>query len=116
MRQMTYSRDILLKSGLLLAMILKRLLVEDIGIINDALSRIPPSTTQSSKLSCSTNSLVQQGCADVIDQPEVIFDQWQQISGMRSLSAWVRVEFYKSGLLPIISAQADTFVGQLTNG
>ncbi len=60
MRQMTYSRDILLKSGLLLAMILKRLLVEDIGIINDALSRIPPSTTQSSKLSCSTNSLVQQ--------------------------------------------------------
>jgi hypothetical protein len=45
---------------LLLAMILKRLLAEGIGIINDALSRIPLSPIQSSKLSCSTNSLVQQ--------------------------------------------------------
>ena len=52
--------DILLKSGLLLAMILKRLLAEGIGIINDALSRIQLSTIRSSKLSCSTNSLVQQ--------------------------------------------------------
>ena len=40
MRRMTYGRDILLKSGLLLAMILKRLRAEGIGIINDALSRI----------------------------------------------------------------------------
>jgi hypothetical protein len=39
-------------------MILKRLLAEGIGIIKDALSRIPLSKTPSSKLSCSTNSLV----------------------------------------------------------
>jgi hypothetical protein len=43
-----------------LATILKRLLAEGIGIINDALSRIPMSTIPGSKLSCSTNSLVQQ--------------------------------------------------------
>ena len=55
---MTCGWDILLKSGLLLTMILKRLLAEGIGIINDALSRIPLSTIQNSKLSCSTNSLV----------------------------------------------------------
>jgi hypothetical protein len=60
MRQMTDGKGILLKSGLRLAMILKRLLAEGIGIINDALRGIPPSTTQSSKLSCWTNSLVQQ--------------------------------------------------------
>ena len=57
MRQMTCGWDILLKSGLLLAMILKRLLAEGIGIINDALSRIPLFTIQF-QLSCSTNSLV----------------------------------------------------------
>ena len=60
MRRMTCGWDILLKSGSLLAMILKRLRAEGIGIINDALSRIALSTIQSSKLSCSTNSLAQQ--------------------------------------------------------
>ena len=60
MRQMICGWDILLKSGLLLAMILKRLLAEGIGIINEALSRIPLSTIRSSKLTCSTNSLAQQ--------------------------------------------------------
>ena len=57
---MTCGWDILLKSGSLLAMILKRLRAEGIGIINDELSRIALSTIQSSKLSCSTNSLAQQ--------------------------------------------------------
>jgi hypothetical protein len=51
MRQMTCGRDTLLKSGLLRAMILKRLLAEGIGIIKDAFGRIPLPKTPSSKLS-----------------------------------------------------------------
>ena len=50
MRPMTCGRDILLKSGLLRAMILKHLLAEDIGIINDALSRIPDTKFQAQLL------------------------------------------------------------------
>ena len=41
-------------------MILKRLLAEGIGIINEALSRIPAVHDMIFELTCSTNSLAQQ--------------------------------------------------------
>jgi hypothetical protein len=64
------------------------LLTRRIGIIiNDAFSRIPLSTIRSFKLSCSTNSLVQQSLRWLIDKPEVMFDHWQQMLRMRSLRA-----------------------------
>ena len=49
----------------------------------------------------------------MIEKSKVIFDHWQQTLRMPSLRAVRRVEFHKSGLLQIISAQADTFVGRI---